>query len=125
MLNTKSLGKAVGIQNQGVQDNSRLRAGQGGAVGVIVGQFKRGSLNKAFPVTIENYRARLGYDPKNPHYVAVQDLFALGYPLVWILRVVGGELPVVESWNYLKLEESNDLILTDGDSSPILIETGV
>lgn len=90
MLRTSYLNSAAGIQYQGVKDNSMVNSGQAGVVGVIVGFFKRGQTNQVFEVTADNYRARLGHDPDNKFYLAVQDLFKTGFPVVRIQRLVAG-----------------------------------
>jgi hypothetical protein len=33
-------------------------------------------------ITNENIKAQLGYDPTNPHYMAVQDVLSSGVPSV-------------------------------------------
>lgn len=89
MLRTAFLGKAVGVQYQGVKDNSIVTAGVVGVVGVVAGYFKRGATDRVFEVTADNYRARLGYEPDNKFFVAVQDLFKSGFPSVRIVRLGG------------------------------------
>ncbi|MFS1562056.1 hypothetical protein ACLIL2_015705, partial [Acinetobacter radioresistens] len=39
-------------------------------------------------VTSDNIRAKLGYDPTNKDYVAVEDALASGAPFVWVMRIL-------------------------------------
>ncbi|MDO5769037.1 MAG: hypothetical protein Q4P13_05990, partial [Psychrobacter sp.] len=55
--------------------------------GVIVGRFKRGRLDQPFKVTLNNYKALLGYDPSNPSYLAVEDALRQGVSEVWVRRI--------------------------------------
>ncbi|MDH2636784.1 hypothetical protein QDS01_17895 [Acinetobacter nosocomialis] len=83
---TKILGNEPGIQYQGTQD----KTGTTGAAPInnlIVGQFKRGRLDRPMTISKSNIRALLGYDPKNMDYVAVQDALDTGVPSVQVLRI--------------------------------------
>ena len=83
---TEVLGDESGIQYQGVNDAS----GGNGAyptIGLMVGQFRRGRLDKPMTVTSQNIRALLGYEPDNFDYVAVQDVLNTGVPSVQVLRL--------------------------------------
>lgn len=84
---SKYLGQATGIQYGGVQDQSEVMQGNAGFAGLIVGEFKHGRLNQPFLVTKSTIKARLGYQPDNPHYQAVQDALDMGLPSVWVMRV--------------------------------------
>ena len=42
-------------------------------------------------IHLGNIRGQLGYDPKNPDYIAVQDCLDTGVPSVQVLRVKGGD----------------------------------
>ncbi len=86
---TKVLGSAPGIQAQGEIDQSQTLIFVPN-VGVIVGQFKRGRTDKPFQVTAATIQARLGYDPTNFDYMAVQDVLDRGVPFVWVQRVRAG-----------------------------------
>jgi len=88
---TEILFNEAGIQYQGVNDAS----GSTGAYpvqGLIVGQFKRGRLDKPMTIHRDNIKAMLGYDPKNPCYTAVQDVLGSGVPNVQVLRIGGGSM---------------------------------
>lgn len=87
---TKVLGATVGVQYQGVQDQSETNTIDGLNNAVFCGRFKRGPLNKPFAVTADNIRARLGYDPTNPDFIAVQDCLDLGVPKVYVQRFRAG-----------------------------------
>lgn len=87
---TKVLGSAPGIQWQGEQDNTQSTAINAMNVGIIVGQFKRGRVDKPFRVSAATIEARLGYDPTNFDYMAVQDVLDLGVPYVWVQRIRAG-----------------------------------
>ena len=86
---TEILFNEPGIQYQGVNDAS----GSTGAYpvqGLIVGQFKRGRLDKPMIIHRDNIKAMLGYDPQNPCYTAVQDVLGSGVPNVQVLRLGEG-----------------------------------
>ena len=87
MIETKILGNAPGIQNQGLIDQTESTSLPAMTNGIIVGRFKRGRMDKAMVVTANNYQAVLGRDPNNPSYLAVEDMFALGVNQVNVLRV--------------------------------------
>lgn len=86
MIESKILGAAVGIQNQGVVDKTEGTSLPSVNNGLIAGKFKRGRMDKAFVVTKDNYKAVLGYDPSNPSYQTVEDVFNLGVSQVSIRR---------------------------------------
>lgn len=86
MIESKTLGSAVGIQRQGVIDRSDISSLPAVGNGVIAGKFKRGRMDKPFKVTAANYRALLGHDPANASYLAVEDLFKRGASSVMVLR---------------------------------------
>lgn len=86
MIESKTLGSAVGIQRQGVIDRSDILSLPAVGNGVIAGKFKRGRMDKPFKVTAANYRALLGHDPANASYLAVEDLFKRGASSVMVLR---------------------------------------
>nr|WP_313098285.1 hypothetical protein [Moraxella sp. CTOTU48717] len=87
MIQSKILGEAAGIQYQGVKDESEVNQTGGITTGYLVGYFKRGFMGKPFTVTKDNFQALLGYDPSNPDYLAVEDVFNRGVPSLQVLRV--------------------------------------
>ena len=86
-LTTTQLGDAVGVQYAGVRDLSEASTAPRLTVGVLVGKFKRGKFYQPFEVTLQNLRARLGYQPNNLDYMAVQDALDAGMPSLWVMRV--------------------------------------
>jgi len=90
MTVTKVLGAQAGIQYSGVSDKSEADPTVQLLNSVVFGQFKRGRFDKPFKVTSESIRAKLGYDPTNKDYVAVEDALASGAPFVWVMRVKSG-----------------------------------
>ena len=87
MIQSKILGEAAGIQYQGVKDESEINQTSSLTTGYFVGRFKRGFMGKPFTVTATNFQALLGYDPSNPDYLAVEDVFNRGVPSLQVLRV--------------------------------------
>ena len=87
MIESKTLGAAAGTQYQGVNDKSESISLPSLSNGVIVGKFKRGRMDKSFTVNANNYRALLGYDPLNPSYLAVEDVFTRGVSEISVRRV--------------------------------------
>ncbi|WP_248088869.1 hypothetical protein [Acinetobacter radioresistens] len=87
MTVSKVLGAQAGIQYSGVKDKSEADPTVQLLNGVIFGRFKRGRFDKPFKVTSDNIRSKLGYDPTNKDYVAVEDALANGAPFVWVMRV--------------------------------------
>src|SRR5690554_6698149 len=88
---TTILGNEAGIQYQGVKDASSV-LGVPLINGLIVGQFKRGRLDRPMTITLENIRGTLGHDPDNPDYIAVMDALSAGVPSVQVMRVLGENL---------------------------------
>lgn len=84
---TKVLGNESGIQYQGANDKTGS-LGNTPINNVIIGSFRRGRIDRPMIITSENIRSKLGYDPTNPDYVAVQDALATKMPSVTVLRVV-------------------------------------
>ena len=101
---TTILGNEAGIQYQGVKDASSV-LGVPLINGLIVGQFKRGRLDRPMTITLENIRGTLGHDPNNPDYIAVMDALSAGVPSVQVMRVktsAGGgviEVPMITCAN--------------------------
>ena len=87
MIQSKILGEAAGVQYQGVKDESEVNQSGGLTTGYFVGRFKRGFMSKPFAVTAANFQALLGYDPSNPDYLAVEDVFNRGVPSLQVLRI--------------------------------------
>ena len=87
MLNSKTLGRAVGISQDEVSGNTGPNVPSINPNGVIVGRFKRGRTDKPFKVNSINYKALLGEDKSNPSYTIVEDAFIAGATELWILRI--------------------------------------
>ena len=87
MNTTKILGEAVGIQSQGVVDRTETRTKVGLTSAIIIGQFKRGRVDRPMVIHNGNIRGQLGHEPNNPYYMAVQDCLDTGVPSVQVLRV--------------------------------------
>lgn len=98
MIETKTLGSAVGIQRGENSPQSKSDVLPSLMKGVIVGRFIRGHTDKPFKVTANNYKALLGIDPFNPSYVAVDDLFIAGAESVMVMRI-GPPLVVINVVN--------------------------
>lgn len=93
MTVTKILGLQSGVQFSGVQDKSEADPRDSLVNSFFTGKFKNGPFNKPFKVTKENIRAKLGYDPDNLHYQAIEDALYEGAPFVWVMRVQSGCQP--------------------------------
>jgi hypothetical protein len=89
---TTILNQESGTQYQGVVDSSG-RTGRFPVVGLMIGKFKRGRLDKPMTITKANIRSMLGYDPKNPDYVAVQDLLDTNVQSIQVIRVYKPIIP--------------------------------
>ncbi len=87
MNTTKILGEAVGIQSQGVVSRTETRTNVGLTSAIIIGQFKRGRVDRPMVIHNGNIRGQLGYEPNNPYYMAAQDCLDTGVPSVQVLRV--------------------------------------
>lgn len=90
MTVTKVLGNQTGIQHQGVQDKSEADPRDALLNVVFTGNFKRGRMDRPFKVTPHDYRAKLGHDPENQAYSAIEDALTDGAPFVWVQRVAVG-----------------------------------
>lgn len=124
---TKALAATVGIQYQGVKDQSATNAPDGLSTAIFCGRYKRGRLDKPFAVTDDNIAARLGYDPMNPDYMAVRDCLDLGVPQVYVQRVRAGfvdpgEGPGPGDWDNYNLPETT--IGMDDEGNITLTDTG-
>ena len=87
MNTTKILGESVGIQRQDIIDGTEEQTADGLTGAVILGRFKRGRFDAPMEIHQGNIRGQLGYDSKNPDYIAVQDCLDTGVPSVQVLRV--------------------------------------
>ena len=83
---TTILNNESGVQYQGVNDSSG-QTGSFPVVGLMIGKFKRGRLDKPMTITKANIKGLLGYDPKNPDYTAVQDVLDTNVPSVQVVRI--------------------------------------
>ena len=90
MNTTKILGEDVGIQRQDIIDRTEEQTADGLTGAAILGRFKRGRVDAPMEIHQGNIRGQLGYDPKNPDYIAVQDCLDTGVPSVQVLRLSGG-----------------------------------
>ena len=117
MIQSKILGEAAGIQYQGVKDESEVNQTGGLTTGYFVGRFKRGFMGKPFTVTKDNFQALLGYDPSNPDYLAVEDVFNRGVPSLQVLRVGSLEGTIIDVPTPVELKPS---YLIFGDAAPLV-----
>lgn len=86
-ITVKSLGKGTGIQYTGVIDNSSVSNSNSMGDALVIGYFRRGSLDRVMNINKSNIRALLGYDPLNPSYIAVQDILDQNVANVRVLRI--------------------------------------
>ncbi len=121
---TTIIDQESGIQYQGVEDRSS-RTGTYPVIGMITGQFRRGRFDKPMTITNENIKAQLGYDPTNPHYMAVQDVLSSGVPSVQVLRVAGGDTCDCESDILIFNDIFNSDPMPYGDATYTLTANGV
>ena len=124
MNTTKILGEAVGIQRQDIIDRTEEQTADGLTGAVILGRFKRGRVDAPMFIHQGNIRGQLGYDPKNPDYIAVQDCLDTGVPSVQVLRLksnisgsislgISPDLQYVDDWTERKIRwaiEVNDTL---------------
>ncbi|OJU54256.1 MAG: hypothetical protein BGN93_02395 [Acinetobacter sp. 39-4] len=87
MNTTKILGEGVGIQSQGIVDQTETQTNEGLTSALIIGRFMRGRVDKPMTIHQGNIRGQLGYEPNNTDYIAVQDCLDTGVPSVRVLRV--------------------------------------
>lgn len=121
MTTTKVLQNQAGIQFQGVKDKSEANPTEALVVALIAGKFKRGRLDKPFKITKENVRAKLGYDPQNPDYVAIEDALTDGAPFIYVQRVASD----VSNACTLSLELVHDSFIPDnGQQYGVLVYSG-
>lgn len=126
MNTTKILGEAVGIQRQDIIDRTEEQTAEGLTGAVIIGRFKRGRVDAPMEIHQGNIRGQLGYDPKNPDYIAVQDCLDTDVPSVHVLRVKGQDREIncagAKSWvrfnsldNGYDIKLNGKLYITDGN----------
>lgn len=84
---TSVLGKAVGIQWQGLHDQSEATLYTGLTTAVVLGHFRRGRTDKPMTITQGNIKAKLGYETTNPYYSTVQDILDKGIPSLLVLNI--------------------------------------
>ena len=85
-LTTQVLGDSVGIQWAGLQDKTVTTPTTGATEALIVGEFRRGRIDRPMRITRENVRSTLGYEPDNPFYQAVNNALAI-FSFVNVLRI--------------------------------------
>lgn len=84
MNTTPILGEAVGIQYQGITDQSESAPATRLANGVIVGDFSRGRTDRPMLIDRDSL-VRLG-DETKAAYQVVADCLSTGVPSVWVMR---------------------------------------
>ena len=87
MNTTQVLGEATGIQYQKKTDKTEATTKQSLTNTIIIGRFKRGRFDEPMTIHKGNIRGQLGYDPKNPDYICVQECLERNVPSVQVLRV--------------------------------------
>lgn len=85
METTPIIGSAVGIQYQGVTDQSGSAPAGRLVNGLIIGDFGRGRVDQPMFIT-KDALAQLG-DESKPAYQTVADCLDTGVPGVWVLRI--------------------------------------
>lgn len=100
------LGGKSGVQYDGIQVDEDANGVDLQNV-LLVGEFKRGPLNRPFKVTKETMEAKLSFDYNNPYYTFLEDAFAHGAEYIWVMRVANRQVvPVppnekpLESFDY-------------------------
>lgn len=91
---------------QALQSSNKKKAPSMLQDGLIIGFFMRGRLDRPMRVTLATLRARLGYEPANPCYVAVSDCLNAGVPSVWVMRVSGNWFSLPDVFSASLSEES-------------------
>ena len=74
MNTVENLGEAVGIQWDHTEDRTGSKPATYRPLNnpIIIGRFRRGRTDVSMEITSNNIRSKLGYDPTNPDYIAVQ-----------------------------------------------------
>lgn len=68
-------------------DKTETKTNQSLTDTIIIGRFKRGRFDMPMTIHNGNIRGQLGYDPKNPDYICVQECLDRNVPSVQVLRV--------------------------------------
>ncbi len=108
METTQIIGSAVGIQYQGISDQSGSANARGLANALIVGDFSRGRFDQPMLIT-EDTLVQLG-DESKPDYQVVVDCLNAGASAVWVMRRVPLSV-AVETWTW---DDGSILIWDDG-----------
>jgi len=106
-----AIDSAVGIQYQGVTDQSGSAPAGRLVNGLIVGDFGRGRVNQPMFIT-KDALAQLG-DESKPAYQTVADCLDTGVPGVWVMRVMRVAPPAIPAW----LWDDNQPVLWDDNQS--------
>lgn len=112
MATVTVLGEAVGIQWQGIVENQAINPYATGDV-LVVGQFRRGRLDKPMTITQQNIRSELGYDFNNMDYQTVQHILDMGVESVKVMRIFEPNDSIGAA--VLLIENQFDAIQTDPD----------
>lgn len=84
---TTILGKEVGVQFQGTQDNTNFPSlNRQSNLLMLVEGVQRGRLDDVMQVTHGTLKSKLGFDRENLEFQAVQDTLLEGVPSVMVLR---------------------------------------
>lgn len=94
------LGQSVAVQFNGIEDHSGVTPIVGNSIGLIVGSFRRGRVDKPMYVTNSNIRSELGYEPNNRYYQAVQNALD-DFSFVWVMRVENPPIPLLLDGSWL------------------------
>lgn len=78
---------ASGIQYNGLIDNTESNNPNATGDAIFIGIFKRGRTDKVMTVDSSNIRAKLGFDPNNPYYIAVQSAIDNSKRPVRVIRI--------------------------------------
>lgn len=111
MINSKTLGRAVGISQKDISGNTGPNVPLINNQSVIIGRFKRGRTDKPFKVTADNFKALLGEDQNNDSFLVVQDAFIAGAEFVWVMRIGSPDILFDEEPDIEDEEEFEDIAL--------------
>lgn len=109
METTPIIGNAVGIQYQGITDQSGSVPVERLVNGLIVGDFGRGRVDQPMFVTKDTL-VQLG-DESKPAYQTVADCLDTGVPSVWVLRIAPAAIENAWLW------DDGQLVLWDDNQS--------
>lgn len=101
------LGQSVAVQFNGIEDHSGVTPIVGNSIGLIVGSFRRGRIDKPMYITNSNIRSELGHEPNNRYYQAVQNALD-NFSFVWVMRIENPPIPLLLDGSWL-LDGSFDL----------------